>query len=71
MSQLLVASVGLVELEIIERSLVGKIEQDLVMFGDMRDKEGSIIEGSFSGVPWVDRWMDGVSNNQDGKPWLK
>lgn len=32
----------LVELEAIERNLVGKSEQDLVMFGAMRDEEGGV-----------------------------
>lgn len=41
----------LVELEAIERNLVGKSEQDLVMFGAMRDEEGGVKEDSlFSGL---------------------
>lgn len=44
-----------------ERNLVGKNEQDLVMFGNMRDEKGSVEEDSlFSGLDHgVDGWMDG------------
>lgn len=61
------------EREIMERNLVGKNEQDLVMFGNRRDEKGSVEEDSlFSGSDHgVDGWMDEGSNNWNGTPWIK
>lgn len=56
-----------------EINLVGKSEQDLVMFGNMRDEKGGVEENPlFSGLDHgVDGWANEGSNNWYETPWVK
>lgn len=65
----LIAGIVLVKLEIIERNL-GKSEQDLEMFGNMRDEKVMLRKTSCF-LSWTTEWMNGGSNNWNRKSWIK